>query len=340
MIENSTRGLTLLDPDREVVVTREEHHQRELAAWAPRADGRARRVAVELCFAPITHGTHAGRRGIEARLDGRRVGELTFLMSQRYGPLVDEVLRSGGRPACVATVDHGRRGLVEVELRLPEVPAGPPPPTPAPPPRPPRPDRPDRGRRDDPPIPLPARRSRKPYLIGAGVVAVLLIIGAAVNNGSREQATTDAAAPPRISAPAIPAPARLAPSSTPAPLPPATDPDTARDSGDGDSSGDGNEAGGDTGTGPGTDRAALPSAPAEPARSSDADPVQAGRPRSHCPPPRRRPPTPQPPSTTRTATPSVPPTPTRSASGSPATARASTATPTGWGASSRSSADA
>lgn len=168
MIENSSHGLTVLDPDREVVVTREEHHQRALAAWAPRPDGRARRVAVELRFAPVSHGTHAGQRGIEVRLDGQRVGELTKRMSDRYAPLVEDVLRRGGRPGCVALVVHGSRG-VEVELRLPEVVAGVGPVVPPPAaPRPGTPDTAPAGR---------SRRGRTPILIGAGVVTLLLVIG-------------------------------------------------------------------------------------------------------------------------------------------------------------------
>ena len=62
----------------------------------------------------------AGKREIAGAahtvLDGRRVGELTALMSQRYGPTVDSMLRRGERPGCVARVVQGKRG-VEVELR-------------------------------------------------------------------------------------------------------------------------------------------------------------------------------------------------------------------------------
>ncbi|QJY44406.1 hypothetical protein [Pseudonocardia broussonetiae] len=116
MIENSTQGLTLLDPDRKVVVTGEEHHQAALVRWAPHPDGRGRRVAAELAFVTGPR----GRRLIEVRIDGQRVGVLTPLMSERYAPHVHEVLRGRGRPACVAVVVHGRRGT-EVEVHLPEV---------------------------------------------------------------------------------------------------------------------------------------------------------------------------------------------------------------------------
>ncbi|MCX6465659.1 MAG: hypothetical protein NTW05_19010, partial [Pseudonocardiales bacterium] len=173
MLENSA-GLTLLDPDHEVVVTGEEDHQDALRPWAPR--DRPRRLAAELRFAPLRRGRHAGERGIEVLLGGRRVGELTHLMSVRYGPYVDDVLRRHGRPGAVALVRHGRRGLVEVELRLPDVEATPPAPLPAPMPPTPRPS----GRRPapHPGDPRPARsRRRTPALVGGGVLALLLVVG-------------------------------------------------------------------------------------------------------------------------------------------------------------------
>jgi hypothetical protein len=136
LIENSTQGLTLLDPDHKVVVTGEEHHQSTLVRWAPHPDGRGRRVAAELGFVTGPR----GRRLIEVRIDGQRVGVLTPLMSERYAPHVHEVLRGRGRPACVAVVVPGRRGI-EVEVHLPEVArdateALPVTPVPVPPPRP------------------------------------------------------------------------------------------------------------------------------------------------------------------------------------------------------------
>ncbi|OLT11804.1 hypothetical protein BJF78_25940 [Pseudonocardia sp. CNS-139] len=41
-------------------------------------------------------------------------------MAQRYGPLVVDVLRRGGRPACLALVRDGKRGL-EMVLQLPDL---------------------------------------------------------------------------------------------------------------------------------------------------------------------------------------------------------------------------
>ncbi len=159
MIENLAHGLTLLDPHHAVVVTREEHHQGELSAYEPVPDGPARRVAVELVPAPVTDGVHAGAPGVEVRLGGRRIGELTHLMAHQYGPFVQEVLNGGGRPGAVALVDRSRQGL-QVELRLPHPRRGAAP-APVPPPAP-------RSR---------LHRARVPLLVGGVVVALLLAIG-------------------------------------------------------------------------------------------------------------------------------------------------------------------
>jgi hypothetical protein len=186
MTENSTAGLTMLDAERSVVVTGEERHQDVLGELAPER-GRARRVTIELV--PI------GPR-LEARLDGRRVGELTALMSQRYGPTVDSVLRGGGRPGCIGRVALGKRGI-EVELRLPAV--GP------------------VGLATEqlpvvPPVgsPSPGRRSRTPLWLGASVVGLLVVIawviggtrartptaGPTMATGTPTVAATSVAAPP------------------------------------------------------------------------------------------------------------------------------------------------
>lgn len=200
MIENSTDGLTLLDAGHQVTLTREEDHQDVLRRYQPRPGGYGRRVAVELIPFRIPRGTHAGRRGIEVRLDGRRIGELTPRMSQRYFPLVDDAARRGERPGCVAVIGPGKRAGVEieVELFLPEVTAGPVPP------------------------PTPRRRRKRPVLIGAGVAtAVLVGIGSAVGGGNGgtavpELETRSSAAVPTTTMPTSAMPT-TAPTSTPAP---------------------------------------------------------------------------------------------------------------------------
>lgn len=122
MIENSSAGLVLLEAEVTVTVTREEQHQRELARYAVTA-GQERYVAVELGWCTIGSGKFRGHHAIEVRLDGYRVGELTYLMSQRYAPLVTQVTDQGGRPGCQATLQLGARGL-EVTLGLPRSGAG------------------------------------------------------------------------------------------------------------------------------------------------------------------------------------------------------------------------
>jgi hypothetical protein len=140
-------------------------------------------------------------------LDGRRVGELTHRMAQRYGQLVDRVLAGGSRPGCLARVIEGRpaadgQRLLEVKLRLPESPVPPLPgprsspdgywagghgpgrgPRPLPPSGSHRPD--DRGR----------RRSRRPLWIAVGVGALLLVIGSTMGGDPPP-------APPPVSGPA------------------------------------------------------------------------------------------------------------------------------------------
>ena len=81
--------LVLLAAERTVTVTREEHHQDVLA-------GRTGPAIAELRPCTITAGKHAGQDGLEVVLDGRRVGELTRLMAQRYRPGISMLGGGGG----------------------------------------------------------------------------------------------------------------------------------------------------------------------------------------------------------------------------------------------------
>ena len=117
MIENSVAGLEMLAGEVYVTVNHEKHHQYALERYRV-APGARRHVAVELGWCVIREGRHSGENAIEVRLDGRRIGELTFLMSQRYAPVVKRLVESGGRPGCEAFVQRTTRGL-SVMLRLP-----------------------------------------------------------------------------------------------------------------------------------------------------------------------------------------------------------------------------
>jgi len=71
-----------------VTVTREEHHHEVLRRHAVGP------TTAELGFCTIGSGRYRGRRAIEVRLAGARVGELTFRMSERYAGLVRSVQRA------------------------------------------------------------------------------------------------------------------------------------------------------------------------------------------------------------------------------------------------------
>jgi hypothetical protein len=168
-------GLVLLAAERTVTVTREEHHQDALA-------GRTGRVVVELRPCMITSGKHAGRDGLEVTLDGRRVGELTWLMAQRYRPTVDALVVRGFRVGCEALLREDARGI-QVELRLPAEPTATRPPV-------------------DEPLAVPTsvvthavrRRSRR--LLGVvGAVVGVLVVASALGNGSRDEVPTSALSP-------------------------------------------------------------------------------------------------------------------------------------------------
>jgi hypothetical protein len=164
----------MLDDEVTVTVTREEHHQAALAPYAPLPGGQ-RRVAVELGWCVIGAGKYQGEQAIEVRLDGRRVGELTYLMSRRYAPMLAAVASHGGRPGCAAVIERGGRGL-QVELCLPREGSLPPQLGPTPVHRP----APTQGFH-----PAPVRRGGstlgKPAWIAAGVVGGLILVGAISN---------------------------------------------------------------------------------------------------------------------------------------------------------------
>lgn len=184
MFENSTAGLVMVTGEVAVTVTREEHHQNALARYAP-APGGERRVAVELTLCVIGTGKYKGQRAVEVRLDGHRVGELTYAMSQRYAPLVTGVGARGGRPGCEAVVRRDAKGL-QVTLRLPrDVNVAP--------------------AEDAPTVVVPAvapaaarapestfTQHRKAWIVAAAVAAVLFF--AAIGNGDDEPSTSSPAA--------------------------------------------------------------------------------------------------------------------------------------------------
>ncbi|WP_424189571.1 hypothetical protein ACOBQX_13250 [Actinokineospora sp. G85] len=120
MVAYATSSRVQLWDERTCSVTREEEHQDTLAAHAPVAGQRSRDVLATLDFCAITSGRYQGERAIEVRIDGRRVGQLTYAMSLRYERPVRELLATGVEVTCCAVTRRTHDG-VRVELKLPQV---------------------------------------------------------------------------------------------------------------------------------------------------------------------------------------------------------------------------
>jgi hypothetical protein len=77
-------------------------------------------VIASLHACTITRGKYTGETGIEVRLDGQRVGELTKLQSDRHLPTIRSLVEAGRIPGCDGTLHPTDRGW-QVELQLPRV---------------------------------------------------------------------------------------------------------------------------------------------------------------------------------------------------------------------------
>jgi hypothetical protein len=117
LLENLVGEIDLLDPARQVTVTKEEDHQTILSRHHSPTRA-STRVAAQLVSSTVSGGKHKGAYAIEVRLDGDRVGELTAAMSTRYQHLVAAAMKQSGNANCEALITHGTRGL-QIELRLP-----------------------------------------------------------------------------------------------------------------------------------------------------------------------------------------------------------------------------
>jgi hypothetical protein len=115
----SSTGLRLLDAQTRVAVIGTPFHQDHLSWYAPAVGGPPSQVEVELLPAPIWSAGQAGWWGLEARIDGQRIGELTQPVAGLYRSHLERVHRSGHRAGAEAHVVVGERGLLEVELYLP-----------------------------------------------------------------------------------------------------------------------------------------------------------------------------------------------------------------------------
>lgn len=94
-----------------VVVTKEEDHQQALDFFGPQES-----IWFRLGFCTIKRGKYAGERTIQVRLEDHVVGQLTYLMGQRYGAAVQGGLARGQEVICQGQIiDEPERGL-QVEL--------------------------------------------------------------------------------------------------------------------------------------------------------------------------------------------------------------------------------
>lgn len=102
-------------------VTGEEDHQDVLRELAPAGTGPERWETATLGFCTIAKGKYAGQQAIEVRLSGRRVGQLTRAMSERYEKLVRDALDAGKTPICLVSLLSTRDKGVQVQLMMPAV---------------------------------------------------------------------------------------------------------------------------------------------------------------------------------------------------------------------------
>ncbi|WIY04689.1 hypothetical protein QRX60_12870 [Amycolatopsis mongoliensis] len=102
-------------------VTKEENHQDVLSGFAPAGKQEYREVVASLAFCTIESGKYRGRRAIEVRLGDRRVGQLTYAMTERYRALVERFTEQNLVVRCEAYTTRTAKG-VEVELLMPRDP--------------------------------------------------------------------------------------------------------------------------------------------------------------------------------------------------------------------------
>lgn len=111
----------LLRNDWSCTVTKEEDHQNVLRKYAPVGKQEYRGVIASLGFCVIENGKYQGRKAIEVRVGGRRVGQLTYAMTGRYSDIVETLLKRDLIVTCEAFTVNSARG-VEIELRMPRDP--------------------------------------------------------------------------------------------------------------------------------------------------------------------------------------------------------------------------
>jgi hypothetical protein len=75
-------------------------------------------VIASLGLCTIKGGKYKGQTAIEVRIDGQRVGQLTYAMTQRYIDVVTPLLDRGLLVTCEALTLRSDKGI-QVELLVP-----------------------------------------------------------------------------------------------------------------------------------------------------------------------------------------------------------------------------
>lgn len=78
-----------------------------------------RTLVATLDICTVTTGKYAGERTIEVRVNGHRVGQLSHIMSVRYGQRVADIVSAGKTPACRAVLSRGQSSGVGVTIFVP-----------------------------------------------------------------------------------------------------------------------------------------------------------------------------------------------------------------------------
>ena len=104
LFANDPSGLELLDADDMIVVSGSKDCAEVAARYRPQT-----RIVTVLDFCPVPSGKYKGQRAVQVTLDGRRLGQLTPTMSQRYAGYVTAAYQRGEVPGSEALVeDDGR----------------------------------------------------------------------------------------------------------------------------------------------------------------------------------------------------------------------------------------
>jgi hypothetical protein len=112
-----------LAAERTTTVTGEEQHQNVLQTLVSASTGAAWSETATLGFCAIAKGKYAGQQAIEVQLGGKRVGQLTRAMTERYERPVRDALDAGKTPICRAMLWTNPDRGVQVELMMPALPA-------------------------------------------------------------------------------------------------------------------------------------------------------------------------------------------------------------------------